>query len=324
MFGRGKGLIKAGLTFLTLGQIPFVILYVFFLFDVGYGGISLSQFFKWSWPYLTQIGLCIASFIVIGVASKKNGKYANGGSIFPSFSTVFLAILVTKIGRMVQIILELKEEREPIFKNHIFLYLFITMVISLFFFVTFIIAKKKTNYALMKLLYFLSHFAIIFLALMQTSYVLFTIITKYYGDVGLIPNLPFMICSTSELLSLIFIFFASLVFGYSSGFRQMDQFVEQYEAQMKSAQTTRKEQPKPEQESQTELSKEEVEIMAILNGTSSYDEAKKESDKEILDTLDEVGVQPIAAKYTCPNCNATFEGQPDECPYCGSKFNWKK
>ena len=322
MFGRGKGLIKAGLTFLTLGQIPFVILYIFFLFDIGYGDFSLSQFFKGTWPYLTQIGLCIASFIVIGVASKKNTKYGNGGSIFPSFSTVFLAILVTKIGRMVQIILEIEDE--PLFKNHIFLYLFITMVISLFFFVTLLIAKKKTNYALMKLLYFLSHFAILFLALMQISYVLFTIITKYYGDAGLIPNLPFMICSTSELLSLIFIFFASLVFGYSSGFRQMDQFVEQYEAQKKSAQNLEKEQSKPEQKPQTQLSNEEAEIMAILNGTSSYDEAKKENEKEILDTLNEVSVQPIAAKYTCPNCNATFEGQPDECPYCGSKFNWKK
>ena len=288
MFGHGKKLIKAGLTFLTLSQIPLLILGLIAMLGIEISFVDLPEI-SFSVQGAILFGLVVVSLIVIGIASSRNKKYGEGkAGVFAPFSMVFFALLVTKIPKFYDVIIRNEGTFSSLFKNNFFLSIFISSIICLFFFVTLLIAELKVHYALIKILYFLSHFAILFMMFTQVSHVTLFLLTPMKP---LVISIAFMVSAGFELLALLFIFFASLALGYSSGIKQAD------EGDDKSKELDNKKQP--ESEPQTE---------------------PKESNND----KSEEGVKPTATKFTCPNCCASFDGQPDECPYCGSKFNWKK
>ena len=288
MFGHGKKLIKAGLTFLTLSQIPLLLLGLIAMLGIEISFVDLPEI-RFSVQGAILFGLTIVSIVIISIASAKNDKYGKAkGSIYAPFGMVFLALLVTKAAKIYDVIIRNEGTFASLFKNNFFLSSFIAAIISLLFFVALLVAKLIKSRTMMRIVYFISHFAILFMMFMQVSNVVLFLL---FGFKPIVLPIVFMVSAGLELLALLFIFFASLALGYSSGIKQAD------EGDDKSKELDNKKQP--ESEPQTEP-------------------------KESNDDKSEEGVTPTATKFTCPNCCASFDGQPDECPFCGSKFNWKK
>ncbi len=326
MFGRGRGLIKAGLTFLTLSQIPLLILGLILMLGINFQVADIDSLINFSITGAVSFGLVIASIVVISIASSRNEKYAKGkAGVFAPFSMVFLALLVTRASRMYDIIIRNEGTFSSLFKSKLFLYLFITAVISLFFFVTLFIAKLKVRYALIKILYFLSYFAILFILFMQVSYTIFTIKVHFYPEDTFIVNLPYMISAGFEFLALLFFFFASLVLGYSSGLKQIDEFGEKVR-EYQEAHPELKEESKVEEkavekveEKPVKSDQKEPEELDLSDIVAEY-ECAQDSGEDMLGGSSAEPTKQASGKFTCPNCCASFDAKPDECPYCGTKF----
>ena len=354
MFGRGKVLLILGFVFVIIAAlviypyhiINFISLFHWTAFDVIPYNVSY---------YLLPL-LTFPAVVIISIKAFVKSKSCKMFCFKSPFNMAFLAIAVYEFFYAMVAISAYLDISQEAYYLYGFAYSFIAFAGSAILFILMtLVNKKHANnpagiFTRNIILYPLGVILLLFVSIMHISFIrAFALEFICIGFDGF--AIPYMyVSSLSLFVAFMFFVAAGIVLTitltptyWQKEFDKHPEYGEMLDKIEKEKEEAKYEEEHPDEFTYEQvevdpskydgLSAEEREIMMILNKNDKRkvrksdlkeeSPAEKEPDAEKEPEVEkEIEAPKKAKKFRCPKCGNTFEGNPERCPHCNSKFKW--